>query len=791
VTGRWLDADLGVEERVDALTSEMTLIEKCAQLGGIAATSLVGGDGDDLDPDNLDPDLIARRIPFGIGQVTRIGGELGLAPGQSATLLNQIQRVAVERTRLGIPVLVHEESVGGYLAHGATVFPQGIGLASTWDPELVSAVAEVIREQLRAVGARHALAPVLDVARDPRWGRVEETYGENPVLAGVIGTAYVQGLQTGNLRDGILCTGKHFVGHGLSEGGRNHAPVQLGPRELREVYAEPFAAAIRDARLGCVMASYSPVDGLPCAGSAAILDRLLRDELGFDGMVVADYFAVGFLETRQRTAADKREAAVQALTAGLDLELPELDCYGRPLREAVEAGRVDPRLVDRSVGRVLAAKFRLGLFEQPYVDAASAPMVFDTPAQRLLARRAVARSVVLLANDQGVLPIRPEVGAVAVIGPGADDPRLLQGDYHYPAHIGVVPGDELGRAADDETAVIAAGAIKPEADFTVHVTPRAALREAFAGRAKVLFARGCDVVGDDRSGFGEAIGAARAAEVAVVVIAGRSGLGRECTVGEGRDATDLRPTGVQAELVRAVHDTGTPTVAVVLSGRVHALEEVAEAADALVQLWPPGEEGGHGLVDVLLGLADPAGRLPVTLPRNVGQVPLYAGHRAAGASSFFYHDYSDSPVSPLFAFGHGLGYTTFTYGELRLDAGGTTDPIQVSVAVTNDGTRAGEEVVQLYAVDLVASVARPDRQLVGFARVPFEPGQTRIVRFTVHPSRLAFYDSRMRFVCEPGDYSFRVGASSVDIRAETTIRLTGSTVTYQQREIVATTVIVA
>ena len=428
---RFRDPALPVDGRVADLLEQMTLAEKVAQLGGVWITDLVS-------PDGFDEGRAATHLRDGIGHVTRIGASTGLRPQESAELMNTVQRYAVEHTRLGIPVVVHEESTGGYCARDATVFPQAIGLAATWDPALVEEVADVIREQLVAVGARHTLAPVLDIARDPRWGRVEETYGENPVLAGALGTAYVRGLQTDDLRDGVICTGKHFLGYGLPEGGMNHAPVHLGPRELREMFAEPFAAAIRDAGLASIMNSYSSIDGLPCAGASSILTELLRDELGFDGVVVADYNAVDLLITHHHTARDKAAAAIQALSAGLDLELPAFDCY-RHLTRLVETGELDVALVDRAARRVLTSKFRLGLFEQPYVDADRAGSVFDTFSQRDLARRAAARSIVLLRNEDGLLPLDLEtIGRIAVIGPLADSIRGLQGDYHYPAHTEIV-----------------------------------------------------------------------------------------------------------------------------------------------------------------------------------------------------------------------------------------------------------------------------------------------------------------------------------------------------------------
>src|SRR2546427_5107774 len=574
----------------------------------------------------------------------------------------------------------------------------------------------------------------------------------------------------------------------MSEGGRNWGPVHLGPRELREVYAEPFAAVIRHAGLATIMNSYASVDGLPCAGSPAILTELLREELGFGGVVVADYSSILMLKEYHRVAATPGEAARLALLAGLDMELPAVDCYGAPLKAEIEAGRVPLEVVDTAVGRVLRLKFQLGLFEHPYVDAAAANVVFQTPEQRALGRQAVTESTILLTND-GVLPLAPTVKRVAVIGPGADDQRLLQGDYHYPAHQEVVYAAPQHIEVTGLLVPQASGSYAPGPYFTPHVTPLAGLRAALGNGVEVHYARGCEVLGDDRSGFAEAVQVARDADVAVVVVAGRSGLLRSSTVGEGNDATNLDLTGVQEELVKTLAGTGTPLVVVVLSGRIHTLASIARRAKALLQVFPPGEEGGSGLADVLTGKTNPSGRLPVSLPRSVGQIPNDVGLRAGGDRAMFFGDYIDSQTSPLFAFGHGLSYTTFAYSDLAVQATSTTEPIKVSIEVCNSGERAGDEVVQLYCRDEVASVARPNRMLLGFTRLSLIPGQARRVTFTVHPSRLAFYDPAMRFVTEPGAFTFSIGASSVDIRAEKTIVLDGQVAEYQQREIVATKVV--
>ncbi len=770
------DPHASLEDRVENLLALMTLDEKLAQLGCIWSTDFV-------EAGVFDPDRVASKMPHGIGQITRIGASTGLHPRESAAFMNAIQRVALERTRLGIPVIVHEETVGGLCHRDATVFPQGLGLAATWDPALVEQVGGVIREQMLAVGARQALAPVLDVARDPRWGRVEETYGEDPVLAGTIGTAYVRGLQSDDLRHGVAATGKHFLGYALSEGGRNAGPVQLGPRELREVYAEPFAAAIRDAGLAAIMNSYASVDGLPCAGSSAILTGLLRDELGFTGVVVADYNAVNMLMSRHYVAGTPGEAARIALSAGLDMELPAIECFGAPLKAEIEAGRLAQEVVDTAVRRVLRLKFQLGLFEHPYVDAEAASTVFQTPEQRALARKAVAESSILLTND-GILPLASTLKRVAVIGPGADDERLLQGDYHYPSHLEMIYAKKpetgapaVPKAMNDYT---------PGPYYTPHITPLAGLRAALGSDVEVEYARGCEVQGDDRSGFAEAIAVARRADVLVVVVAGRSGLERPATVGEFNDATNLDLTGVQQELIDTLADTGVPLVVVVLSGRVHTLAHVARRANALLQVFPPGEEGGNGLADVLTGKVNPSGRLPVSMPRAVGQVPSHFGCRVGGERPLVYGDYIDSPTTPLFPFGHGLSYTTFTYSDFDVQATNTSEPIEVSVTVRNTGAYAGDEVVQLYCRDLIASVVRPHRMLLGFARLSLGVGQERRITFTVHPSRLAFYNARMQFVTEPGAFTFSVGASASDMRAEQTVTLDGQTVEYSQRAIVST-----
>ncbi|MDG2305117.1 MAG: glycoside hydrolase family 3 N-terminal domain-containing protein [Candidatus Binatia bacterium] len=778
------DPALSPDRRVEDLLARMSLPEKVAQLGCAWSTTLAA-DG------AFSEDRARRRLADGAGHVTRIGASTGLRPVESANYANAIQRFLVEKTRLGIPALVHEESTAGFTARDADQFPQAIGLASTWDPELLERMADVIRRQMLAVGARQTLAPVVDIARDPRWGRLEETYGEDPYLTGRLAVAYVKGIQGTDVREGIAATAKHFLGYGLSEGGHNHKPAQIGARELREVFARPFLAMIQDAGILSVMNAYNDVDGLPCGGSSAILNDLLRDELGFDGCVVADYFTTALLISSHRVAADKSEAAQMSLRAGLDVELPMLDCYSE-IPGLIERGELSMEDVDRAAGRLLKLKFVLGLFENPYVDAERASEVYQTPEARSLARELAQKSIVLLKNEGELLPLSPSLGRIAVLGPCADDVRLLQGDYHYPAHLEIIY-----RSADDD-----AGGILPRPDavsfgagafFPPTVTPLEGIRSAVSQATEVVHERGCGILSDKDTGIAKAVEAARSADVAVVFVGGRSGLMPGCTSGEFRDAADLGLTGLQQRLVDEVRATGTPTVVALVNGRAFALPGIAECVPAVLECWLPGEEGGNAIADVLFGKISPSGRLPVTLPRNVGQVPLYYNRKwSAGDVIGFKADYSDLVASPLFPFGHGLSYTRFEYGEIELEAQtvAADASLEVSVVVRNTGKRSSDEVVQLYVSDPIASVTRPIQQLAGFARIPLDPGDQRRVRFTLDMSQLAFFDRAMQFSIEPGEIRVRIGASSEDIRSEGTFQITGERRTLSQQDIIATGVAV-
>jgi beta-glucosidase len=745
----YLDATRSPEERAADLLAQMSLDEKIAQLGSFWVYEI-------LDGLTFSPERAGRLMRHGIGQVTRLGGASNVRPHQAAALANTIQKYLLENTRLKIPAVIHEECCSGYMAFGATVFPQAIGIASTWEPELVAEMTAVIRQQMRSVGAHHALAPVLDVARDARWGRVEETFGEDPYLVARMGVAYVQGLQGADLNTGIIATGKHFVGYGIAEGGLNWAPAHIPPRELREVYLFPFEAAVREAGLASMMNGYHELDGVPCGSSRELLTDILRGEWGFDGTVVSDYFAVNMLLEYHRLARDKAHAAGLALEAGIDIELPGTDCYGDPLRSAVEAGDIREGLVDQAVKRALTQKFALGIFEQPYVDAGA--VAFDTPEQRDLAYRLACKSVVLLKNEADTLPLAKAIRTLAVVGPNADSIRNLFGDYAYPAHIeGLLEMKESGVFGTP----VPEG-VESVADFIEARSILAAIRDSVSPDTEVLYAPGCGILDESRAGFSAAVEAARQADVAIVVVGDKAGITDDCSSGEARDRAEIGLPGVQAELVRAVYETGTPVVLVLVNGRPVALDWMAEAIPAIVECWFPAEEGARAVADVLFGDVNPGGKLPITFPRTSGQIPVYYGHKPSGGRSQWKVDYVSTSVKPLYPFGYGLSYTTFAYDNLRIEpqraqAGET---IRITADIRNTGARSGEEVVQLYTHSPSTSVTRPVKELKGFVRISLEPGETRSVIFDLPVDALGFYNSEMKYGIEPGSVEVMIGSSS-------------------------------
>ena len=742
-----------IKQRIETLVSQMTLDEKLAQIGSYWMYNLQT-DG------KLDPTKIKTKLGHGIGQITRVAGASTLDPVSAAKAGNQIQKFLVEETRLGIPAILHEECCSGAMLLGGTAYPQMIGLASTFQPDLAGKMTRAIRAQLLAIGARQALAPVLDVSRDPRWGRTEETFGEDPTLVSQFGMAYIRGLQGDNLSEGVMATGKHFVGHSLSQGGQNCAPVHVGRAELYDIFLAPFQAAIRDAGLASIMNSYPELDGEVVATSHRILTDLLRGELGFDGLVVSDYDAVIKIHNFHNASPDKSTAGKLALEAGIDVELPFTVCYGAPLKAALEAGDLDIETVNTAVRRHLQKKFELGLFDNPYVDESRVLEVFESPEQRELAREIACQSMVLLKND-GVLPLKKSIGTLAVVGPNADHARGQLGDYSYDATVELMafqaPENSSFVDLDEEALVRYSPKI---------TTILEGLRAAVSPDTKVLYARGCDNLDPDTSGFDKAVRIAEQADVVVLVLGDRSGLVPECTTGETRDSADLRLPGVQEGLARAVLATGKPVVAVLVNGRPYAIPWLDEDANAILEAWLPGEEGGAATAEVLFGDFNPGGKLPLTFPRHVGQLPIYYNHKPSGMKSHWYGDYVSEKATPLYSFGHGLSYTTFEYGALTINPKQAPrgQTVEISLKVTNTGDARGDEVVQLYIRDEYASSPRPMKELKGYTRLTLDPGASKIVTFGLPVDQLAFYDTDLNLVLEPGRIFVMVGSSSADIR---------------------------
>ena len=764
----WQDETLPLAERVELLLAAMTLEEKVGQLGsrwvGNNLSGEPGVEGTDLQVAPMQDVFAASgTVPLaeasrhGLGHLTRIYGSEPVTVAEGADELVRQQGVVIEASRFGIPALVHEECLTGFTAYGATVYPAAIAWGATWDPELVRRMAATIGRDMAALGVHQGLSPVLDVVRDYRWGRVEETIGEDPFLVSSLGAAYVQGLQSA----GVIATLKHFAGYSASRAARNHGPVSMGPREMRDVILPSFETAIAIGGAGSVMNSYSDVDGVPAGANPWLLTEVLREEWGFEGTVVSDYWAVPFLASMHRVAPGPAEAGALALEAGIDVELPDTLGYGDGLVELVRSGALDESFVDRAARRALLAKAQLGLLDAGWTPEGSvahaAEVDLDSPANRELAREVAERSVVLL--DAGTaLPLRsderPLPQRVAVVGPCADNALTFMGCYAFPNHV-------LPR--------------HPRAGLGIEVpTALDALRSEL-GEVELVHESGCTVMGDDRSGFAAAAEAARAADLCLAFVGDLAGLFGQGSSGEGCDAEDLRLPGVQADLVEELLATGTPVVLVVVSGRPYALGELHGRLAGLVQSFFPGEEGGSAIAGVLSGRTCPGGKLPVQVPRRTGgqpstylQPPL-GGVESAGITSV------DS--TPLYPFGYGASYTSFELSDVRASAEqiGTDEAVDVSVVVTNTGTRAGDEVVQVYLHDPVARVARPVRQLVGFARVHLEPGSSAELVFDVHADRTAYTDASLDRIVEAGEVQFLVGTSAADDRARVAVQLRGAT----------------
>ena len=703
--GSFALAEAPVETRVETLLGQMSLEEKLGQL------------------QQLDGEVDGRYRPehLELARKGLLGSTLNV---RGARNVNELQKAALE-SRLKIPLLFGYDTIHGY----RTIFPIPLGEAASFDPALAEATARVAAAESAAVGLKWTFAPMVDVARDPRWGRVAEGAGEDPYLGSVLARARVRGFQGGDYaqRDRVVATAKHWVGYGAAEAGRDNNTTDLSERALREIYFPPFKAAV-DAEVGTFMSAFNDVDGTPASANPFTLSEVLRGEWRFDGFVVSDYTSVLEL-LKHGVAADETEAASKALTAGVDMEMVSR-LYGRHLPSLVKQGTLPVSVIDEAVRRILRIKVRAGLFENPYVDAARETTALLTADSRMLARRAAARSMVLLRNEGGVLPLGKDLKTIAVVGPLADDRQAVLGSW-------------LGDGRKEDAVSVLAG-----------------IQAAVAPATRVLHVKGCEVEGGGAEGIGAAVEAARNAEAVILAVGESAEMSGEAA---SRSVLDL--PGRQMELVRAVLGAGKPTVVVLINGRPLTIGWIADNVPAIVEAWQPGTEAGHATADVLFGDVNPGGKLPITFPRAVGQIPIYYAHKNTGrppAAEKWTSKYLDLPVTPQFPFGHGLSYSTFELSGLRLGAERIAVGATVSVQVTvkNTGARAGDEVVQIYVTDVAASVTRPVKQLRAFERVHLEPGQSKTLSFTLGPGDLGLLDAGMKWVVEPGEFRITAGNSS-------------------------------
>ena len=755
-----------VEKRVDDLLARMTLDEKVAQLETVweQKAKLQTPKGD------FSPELASKNFPDGIGGiarpsdyrgVTQSNGAAGAAgetvnrdARQTAEFVNAAQHWAVERTRLGIPVLMHEESLHGYVARGATSFPQAIALASTWDPALVTKVFSVAAREARARGATLVLAPVVDVARDPRWGRIEETYGEDTWLTTQMGLAAVRGFQGPTLplpADKVLVTLKHFTGHGIPEGGTNVGPAHVGERELREIFFPPFEAAVKAYPVRSVMASYNEIDGIPSHANAWLLNGVLRGEWGYQGAVVSDYYGIRELVSRHHLYSEVKDAAERAIESGVDVETPDPEGFVH-LPELVREGRVPVPLIDQAVRRVLQLKFEAGLFENPYPDVGSAEAKTATPDAVALAREAADKAIVLLKNDIGLLPLdAAKIKRIAVLGAHAKD-TPIGGYSDVPKHVvSVLEGlEEAGRGK-----------------FAVDYSEGVRLTESRCWSCDEVKLVPASV---NRKLIAAAVETAKKADVIVMVLGGNEQTSREAWAETHLgDRASLDLVGQQEALAKAVLALKKPTVVLLLNGRPLSVNYLAEHAPALLEGWYLGQETGHAVADVLFGKVNPGGKLPVTIPRSVGQLPVFYNHKPTARRGYLF-----DTTKPLYPFGFGLSYTSFDISAPRVltPSIALNQPARIAVDVANTGGRAGDEVVQLYVHDDEASVTRPVIELKRFERVTLQPGEKRTIAFELTPDDLALWNPQLKKVVEPGTFTIYAGPNSVDLKSAK-LRVTG------------------
>jgi len=746
----YLNPELSIEERVEDLISKMTLEEKVGQLKarmlhiwklfsdlfeGLpdkyakrldeVLFRLFAGEGELMEALSgnywkkhwKDVTLEGYKEKYGIGELSCVLRPF--SPKEGAEFANEIQKYVIENTRLGIPVLIHDECLHGCMAKGSSSFPQSIAMASTWNPELMKEVATAIGKETKARGIHQALSPTINITRDPRCGRTEETYGEDPYLASAMAVSFIEGLQ----EQGVITTPKHFAANFVGDGGRDSNAIHISERLMREIYFPAFKSVIEKGRALSTMAAYNSIDGIPCSSNRWLLTDVLRKEWGFKGYVVSDYGSVVHIYTKHKVASSKAEAAKKALEAGLDMELPASDCFEEVL-DLVKENKLSEDVINEAVRRILRVKFWAGLFDNPYVDPDYAEKICDCKEHRELALKSAREAMVLLKNN-GVLPLMKDIKSIAVIGPNAAVPRL--GGYSgYGIKV---------------------------------VTPLEGIENKLGENVEVRFAQGCDLIDPSKKGFEEAIEIAKDSDVAILFV----GNSVPETEGEQRDRCNLDLPGVQEDLIREMSNAGTPVVVVLINGSAITMTKWIDGVQAILEAWYPGEEGGNAIADILFGDYNPGGKLPITFPKSVGQLPLYYNYKPSGRVD----DYVDlRGTQALFPFGYGLSYTQFRYSNLKITPKviGPNGEVNITLDVENVGKYKGEEIVQLYIRDIVASLSRPGKELRRFERITLDIGEKKTISFTLTSEDLAFLDIDMKLVVEPGIFEVMIGNSSEDIR---------------------------
>lgn len=766
------DPSRSIEERVKDLLSRMTLEEKVAQLSSARMGDVIS----DMQTMSFSAEKARKNVPNGCGYLSRIGGATDLLPREIVRLTNEIQKYFIEETRLGIPIFFITEATSGVLSRNHTLFPQNIGAGAMFNDELVYEMGNAVREEMLSTGERFSLAPVVDVIRDHRYGRYEESYGEDVYLVSQCGMAYTKGLQSQSLKNGIIATLKHYVAQGFSDGGKNCAPVHITDREIFDQYAVPFEAAIQEGGASSVMAAYHEVDGVPCHASKKLLTDVLRGKLGFEGLIVSDGNGIQLVKNYHDYCEKLEDTVSLTLNAGIECELDYM--FKTYLKDLCLEGRVNPTIVDNAVAKVLTLKFKLGLFDNPFVNEDVVDNIVCSKKHVSIAKKMAQQSMTLLKNKNGILPLSKNIGSIAVVGPLADKKEFAYWDYSYPSHIEDMYYSSEGLSEDEviaRTLFFKRKGTTYEQLFHDTKTIYQAIKKAVSDETKVYLAQGLKDTYNyhndpDFFSIDQAVKVASKADVIIAVCGDTSGMGRDNDSGESVDRAEINLSHEQRMLLKELKKLDKPIILVLCNGRPLELSYESENMDAILEAWKPGMEGASAITEVLFGDYNPSGRLPVTIPKCLGQLPVYYSQHLSGKKQFWRNKYLEVDLNPLYAFGYGLSYTSFVYEDISMNQG--KDGITVRVTVRNNGSFDGEEVIQVYVRKKYTSVLQPERELKGYKRIWIEKGKKVTVEFNILYDSLGYHNIENHLGIENCTLDVMVGSSSDKIYAEKSFALT-------------------